>query len=49
MQHGLHMHARHSRESLQPLIEQAFRTLAVLLLVMLVIGTGIAALYLFTG
>ncbi len=49
MAQGLHAHAHPRGESLQPLIEQAFRTLAVLLLAILVIGTGVAALYLFTG
>jgi len=49
MAQGLQAHSRPHGESLQPLIEQAFRTLAVLLLVMLVIGAAVAALYLFTG
>ena len=49
MIHGLQIHPHPHRESLQPLIVQAFRTLAVLLAVMLVIGIALAALYRFTG
>ena len=49
MAHGLQTHPHPHGESVQPLIEQAFRTLAVLLLVMLVIGIAVAALYRFTG
>lgn len=49
MVHGLQIHAGQHRDSLKPLINQAFRTLAVFMLVILVIGIGVAALYLFTG
>jgi hypothetical protein len=49
MRHGLQIHAAHSRDSLRPLIDQSFRTLAVLMLVILVIGIGVAALHLLTG
>ena len=46
---GPHAHAGHHRESLEPLIGQAFRTLAVLAAAMVVIGGVIAALYRYTG
>jgi len=45
MTHGLQTHPHPHREPLQPLIVQAFRNLAVLLAVMLVIGIALAALY----
>ena len=46
---GLHAHVPHQRESLEPLIEQAFRTLSVLAIVLVVLGGVIAALYMYTG
>jgi hypothetical protein len=45
MMHGLRGHAREDRENIEGLIEQAFRTLSVLTVVLVLVALGYAVIY----
>ncbi len=45
MVHGFRAHGRHQRDSLQPLLEQAFRTLSALTAVVILLALVYAAFY----
>jgi len=47
MEHGLRAHGREHRESLQALLEQAFRTVSALTIVIVVVAAVYAGFYLF--
>jgi len=47
MEYGLRAHGRAHRESLQPLLDQAFRTVSALTIVIVVVAAVYAGFYLF--
>ena len=49
MEHGLHHHGRPNQESLQILIEQAFRAVSALTIVIVLIAAVYAGFYMFSG
>jgi heme A synthase len=49
MEQGLHHHGRANRETFQILIEQAFRTVSALTIVIVLLAAVYAAFYMFSG